>query len=372
MPHIPYLDLQALNRSFEPQLSAAVGRVVASGRYLMGEETAAFESEWAAFTGTTHCIGVANGLDALTLILMGMKQLEGWDSESEVIVPAMTFFATVLAVKRAGLRPVLCDIDTTGGLSATAAEQAIGPHTRALLPVHLYGRMCDLPALSAIARRHNLRLIEDAAQAHGSRHEGRRAGAWGDAAAFSFYPGKNLGALGDGGAVTTDDEALAKRIRALANYGAPAKYRHEYTGLNSRLDELQAAMLRVKLGRLEADNGRRRAVAALLDQAGGTAFMLPFHADEGERNVFHIYPILSPCREALQAHLHRHGIETLIHYPIALHRQPALLRTGGEEKAGRYPVAERFAREELSLPISPLTTNEEAEYILEHLKTFQL
>lgn len=364
--HIPYFNLKAVNASFEPELSAAINRVVDSGHYLHGEETARFEAEFAGYIGTRHCVGVANGLDALTLILLSLKQLHGWTEENEVIVPAMTFFATLAAVQRAGLRPVLCDVHPDGGMDAEAAEAVITANTRVLLPVHLYGRIADMYALNVLAKKHELFLVEDAAQAHGAHYDGKHAGNFGTAAAFSFYPAKNLGALGDGGAVCTNHTELAERVRTLANYGAPQKYRHEYFGCNSRLDELQAAVLRVKLRRLDMDNARRCDIAAMLDTAEAPLVTHPCAAQERKRNVYHIYPLLCERREGLAAHMRRQGVETLIHYPLPLHLQPAAAGL----LTGDFPVAERIAREEISLPMSPLLTQEEVVHIIESINSF--
>lgn len=366
---IPYLPLQALNAAYEPALSDAVQRVVQSGWYLNGCELKAFEEEFAAYLGVAHCVGVGNGLDALTLILLALREMEGWDEGDEVIVPAMTFVASAEAVVRAGLRPVLCDVDEAALLDPAQIEPLLTPRTRALLPVHLYGKACDMEPLKALAHRYQLRIVEDAAQAHGARYDdGRRVGAGSDAAAFSFYPGKNLGALGDGGAVATNDARLAALVREYANYGAARKYEHRVHGCNSRLDEIQAAALRTKLPLLDAANARRQALAQLYD-AGiqNPAVHIPYIYKECSPSVYHIYPILSPHRDALQSYLHSEGVECLIHYPHAIHQQQAFAALAHQH----FPQAERFAAQVLSLPLHPLLTNEEAHAIVRLVNAFR-
>lgn len=362
---IPFLDIASITQSFEPQLSEAAASVIASGWYLNGERLKDFEERFARYTGMRKCVGVGNGLDALTLALTALKQLEGWQDGDEVVVPALTFVATAEAVVRAGLRPVFCDIDDNFLLSPDEAERAITPRTRALLPVHLYGRKADMPALQDIARRHGLKIVEDAAQAHGNPDVPGTDDSLCRATAYSFYPGKNLGALGDGGAVVTNDEQLAARVRMLANYGAVEKYRHELHGMNSRLDEIQAAILGVKLGRLDEDNRRRQHIAGIYSAGIRNSHVRIPYGGEVKKSVFHIYPVLTPCREALQAHLRREGIDTLIHYPTPLHRLKAFA-----DSSVSFPQAEKVAASELSLPISPLMTDEQAFYVIEKLNSF--
>ena len=343
---IDFLNLRRLNAAHEPALGEAIARVLASGRYILGEEGEAFEQAFAAYCGVRHCIGVANGLDALHLILRASDIGPG----DEVIVPSHTFIATWLAVSLAGARPVPVEVDeATANLDPALIEAAITPRTRAIVVVHLYGQPADMEAIAAVARRHGLRLFEDAAQAHGARHRGRRVGSLGDAAGFSFYPGKNLGALGDAGAVTTDDDALALRLRRLRNYGSSVKYRHEELGLNSRLDELQAAVLRVKLATLDRDNAARAALAALyLQELSSAGVGLPRVID-GVEPVWHLMVVRHPRRDPLRADLAADGIETGVHYPIACHRQGASAGTDWPP----LPVAERLAATVLSLPIAP-------------------
>lgn len=349
--NIPFLDIKALNLRFKDEFASALQRVLASGWYVMGEELTSFESEFAAFCGAAHCIGVGNGLDALTLILRGYIELGRLSPGDEVILPANSFIATALAVSQAGLVPVLAEPDaTTANLDPRSAAAAIGPRTRALLPVHLYGRLANMPALRKLADEHDLLLIEDAAQAHGAVRQGCHAGSFGDAAAFSFFPGKNLGALGDGGAVVTSDQELSVCVASLRNYGSSHKYHHERQGVNSRLDELQAAFLRIKLNRLTTDIAERDALAqhyrANIDNPHIT---LPDPPDPGETHAWHLFVVRSPIRDALQAHLRIADIETLIHYPVPIHRQPVY----ANHPWPRLPVTETLAATVLSLPIHP-------------------
>lgn len=365
---IPYIDMQKVTARFEPQLSEAVKRTLASGFYINGPEQQRYERAFASYCGVRHCVGVGNGLDALTLILKAMKQLYGWDDTCEVIVPAFTFVATAEAVAAAGLTLALADIRPDAPLiDPRSAEQAITPRTRAIIPVHLYGQTCDMESLRELARDHGLRIIEDAAQAHGAQHGGHRVGALGDAAGFSFYPGKNLGALGDGGAVTTNDEELAKRIRALANYGSQRKYEHLWPGTNSRLDELQASILSVKLPWLDTDNALRREVADYYARhitRSPEVWTLDY--TPGESCVHHIFPVFCRHRDDLQHYLSRHGVQTLVHYPIPVHKQKAF----APYNALHYPQAESFAQCELSLPISPVQPLEHTRKIVELINQY--
>lgn len=384
---IKYLDLQQLNASFEPELSDALLRVSRSGWYLHGEATARFEQEFANYCGTAYCIGTGNGLDALTLIFLAYRELGVMNAGDEVIVPANTYIATILSILRAGLKPVLCEPSPeTCNIDVTYAETLITPRTRAIVPVHLYGRLADMAGVHNLATRHDLKVIEDAAQAHGALWNAGlpgksllpstpplRAGSLGDAAAFSFYPAKNLGAIGDGGAVTTRSEALANAVRSIANYGCTAKYVHLYKGINSRLDELQAAVLSVKLPRLDADNARRREIARRYKEGIDWEYLGIIRTtasteEINEENVFHIFPIFSPRRDELQQYLSACGICTQIHYPIPPHHQDALRAEYGMQQ---LPITERIHNEELSLPISPLLTDEEISRIISHINTFR-
>lgn len=367
MTRIPFLPLHDINARQAEALQAAASRVMASGWYLRGEETAAFERKFADYIGTAHCVGVANGLDALTLIFTALKIIHQWADGDEVLVPAMTFIATAEAVERAGLRPVFTEVTQDALIDPEALTAGLSEKTRAVCPVHLYGQMADMKAIQTFADAHGLLVVEDAAQAHGAQSDTGRAGALGTAAAFSFYPGKNLGALGDGGAVTTNDAALASLIRTLANYGAEQKYHHRYSGINSRLDEIQAAMLSVKLDRLDADNAHRRQVAAQYAEEITSPFVSLPYDGRSDSGVFHIYALRSPHRDKLQQHLHQVGIETLIHYPVPLHRQPVYSQAVTQS----FPVAEQIAAEELSLPIGPTLNKESVHLIAQTINSFR-
>lgn len=359
---IPFLDIQRTNAALSDELHAALAQVLASGRFILGAETEAFEREFAAYCGSSHCIGVANGLDALHLILRGY----GIGAGDEVIVPSHTYIATWLAVSYAGAKPVPVEPDNVSfNIDPAAVERAITPRTRAIMAVHMYGQTADITALVALAERHGLKIIEDAAQAHGASHNGRLAGGLGDAAGFSFYPGKNLGALGDGGAVVTSDPVLADRIRVLRNYGSRRKYHHEARGFNSRLDELQAAFLRVKLTRLDASNQHRRGVAQEYAQLlSGLDIQLP-KISAGNVSCWHLFVIRSARRNAIQAALSRSGIESLIHYPIPPHQQPAY---AAEFSGGAFPNASSMANEVLSLPMGPTMSHEDIAAVAEAIR----
>lgn len=345
---IPFLDLKAPHQELQAELDAVWVRVRDSGWYILGPEVDAFEQEYAAYCGARHCVGVANGLDALHLALRAMDVGPG----DEVIVPSNTYIATWLAVSQCGATPVPVEPDpATHNIDPARIEAAITPCTKVILPVHLYGQPADLDPILAIARKHGLRVLEDAAQAHGARYKGQRVGAHGDAVAWSFYPGKNLGALGDAGAVTTNDDAVADRLRVLRNYGSRVKYVNEVQGWNSRLDPLQAAILRVKLAHLDAWNARRAEVAALyLRELADCGVGLP-QVPDWAQPVWHLFVIRHPQRDALQQRLAQAGIGTLIHYPIPPHRQQAY--AGQAWPAQAFPIANQLAAEVLSLPIGP-------------------
>lgn len=364
--NIPFLDLKAPHEELREELHAAFTRVLDSGWYIQGEELAKFEQEFAAYCGAQHCIGVANGLDALHLILRAY----GIGPGDEVIVPSNTFIATWLAVSHAGARPVPAEPDDANfNIDPARIEQAITSRTRAIIPVHLYGQPADMDAINDIAARHGLKVIEDAAQAHGARYKGRRTGALGDAAGFSFYPGKNLGALGDGGAVTTNDPVLAERIRMLGNYGSRTKYRNELQGFNSRLDEMQAAFLREKLVWLDEWNARRARIAAVYQEClHGSSLCLPAVPHWAEP-VWHLYVVRSKQRDALQAHLATRGIGSLVHYPIPPHLQGAYAADGWSE--GAWPLSERMHREVLSLPMGPSMSVDAAEAVAGAILEFE-
>ena len=348
MTTVPFLDLRAAYLELKSEVDAAVARVLDNGRYILGEEVAAFEREWAAYCGAAHAVGLGNGLDALTLALRALDIGSG----DEVIVPSNTFIATWLAVSAVGAVPVPVEpAAATYNIDAARVEAAITPATRAILPVHLYGQPADLDPLLVLARRHRLALVEDAAQAHGARYKGRRIGAHGDAVCWSFYPGKNLGAMGDAGAVTTNDADLAGRIRMLRNYGSSGKYRHEIQGGNSRLDPIQAAILRAKLPHLDAWAERRRIIAEVYREGLRHSGLLVPYVPAWAEPAWHLFVVRSEARETLQRQLAGAGVGTLIHYPVPPHRQEAYAGLG--IAAGRLPVAERLAREVISLPMGP-------------------
>ncbi|MBT9300643.1 DegT/DnrJ/EryC1/StrS family aminotransferase [Pseudomonas sp. TAE6080] len=369
---IKFLELKDINNLCRDELVAACARVVDSGWYIGGAELKIFEKEFAAYCGTRHCIGVANGLDALMLVIRAWKELGYMSEGDEVIVPSNTYIASILAVSENGLVPVLVEPDPdTRNLSPAKVEAAITKKTKAILPVHLYGRMADMPKIMDIAKRHSLLVLEDSAQAHGAKIDGKKAGSWGDASGFSFYPGKNLGALGDAGAVTTNDDKLAATIRALGNYGSNEKYKNIYRGVNSRLDEIQAACLSVKLKYLDAQTVYRREVAQLYTATiTNPLITLPVVSDFGvsrdSSHVWHVYTVLCEKRDELQKHLSDHGIQTLIHYPIPPHQQQAY----AELACLSYPVAERIHQQILSLPIGPTLSMAEAQTIVSACNSF--
>ena len=345
---IPFLDLKAPHVELRDEINKAIARVVDSGWYILGPEVDAFEAEFAPYCQADHAIGLANGLDALHLALRAMDVGPG----DEVIVPSNTYIATWLAVTQCGATPVPVEPDDrTCNIDPALIEAAITPRTRVILPVHLYGQPADMDPILAIARKHGLRVLEDAAQAHGARYKGQRIGAHGDAVAWSFYPGKNLGALGDGGAVTTSDAQIADRLRVLRNYGSRVKYVNELQGYNSRLDPLQAAVLRVKLAHLDAWNARRAEVAhAYLHGMAGSDLVLP-HVPAWAEPAWHLFVVRHPRRDALQLQLAEAGVGSLIHYPIPPHQQAAYAGAGLASDA--FPIASRMADEVLSLPMGP-------------------
>jgi dTDP-4-amino-4,6-dideoxygalactose transaminase len=346
---IPFLDLNAVYNELKPELDDAYQRVMSSGWFIRGQEVTTFENEFASYCEVDHCVSVGNGLDALQLILRAYGIGQG----SEVIVPSNTFIATWLAVTYAGAVPVPVEpCPRTYNLDPTLLEAAITPRTRAIIPVHLYGQPADMDEIIAVARKYSLKVIEDAAQAHGALYKGRKAGSLGDAAAFSFYPGKNLGAMGDGGAIVTSDGDLARRIRLLSNYGSKVKYYHDEKGFNSRLDELQAAFLRVKLSRLDEWNERRRLLAGnyLRELAGIPGLILP-EVPPWASPCWHLFVVRHAQRKQLQSSLDESGVNTLIHYPVPPHLCDAYVDMGF--KAGALPISENLANEVLSLPIGP-------------------
>lgn len=365
---VPFLDLHKLNLRFKEQFLVATERVIGSGWYIHGEECRAFETEFAAYCGVEHAVGVGNGLDALVLILRALLETGRLQPGDEVLVPGNTFIASALAVSACGLRVRLVEPELSRfNLDPQAVEAAIGERTRAILAVHLYGRLADMAALTDIAQRHGLLLLEDAAQAHGARLGPRRAGSWGVAAGFSLFPGKPLGALGDGGVVTTDDSELATTIRSLRNYGSMIKYQHDRKGGNSRLDELQAAFLRIKLRCLDADNQARHAIALRYAQGLDRRMLcLPEMPAEVEIHSWHLYVIRSANRDALQQHLLKSGVQTLIHYPTPIHRQAAYSELGNLN----LPITEMLSEQVLSLPIYPGLSAQQVDQVIEACNSF--
>lgn len=364
---IKYLDLKAVTNLHEEEILHAVDDVVRSGWYLRSEANERFERDYANYIGTRHCISCGNGLDSLTLILRAYKEMGVMSDGDEVIVPANTYIATILAITDNCLRPVLVEprLDTLQ-IDDSLIEQAITPRTRAVMIVHLYGRCAYTERIGELCHSYGLRLIEDNAQAHGCTYQGKRTGALGDAAGHSFYPGKNLGALGDAGGVTTDDDELADTIRALANYGSSRRYVFDMVGRNSRMDEIQAAVLDVKLKYLDEENQRRRDNAHYyIQHISNPAVSVPSE-DYWQNSVFHIFPLLSPRRDELKQYLLDNGVQTDIHYPIPPHKQQAYK----EWNEMSLPITERIHREELSLPVSQVVTDEEREKVVELINKF--
>ena len=367
---VPFLSLHDISEKYKSELHEAVLRVVDSGWYLQGKENAVFEQHYAKYIGTNYCVGCANGLDALILIFRAYIELGILNPGDEVIVPANTYIATILSITENGLVPILIEPDpNTLEIDDSLIEDKITPKTKALVIVHLYGRNAYTEKIEKICEKYNLKLVEDCAQSHGCKSfDGRRTGSIGDAAGHSFYPGKNLGALGDGGAVTTNDSVLADTIRTLANYGSNKKYVFKYEGRNSRLDELQAAILDVKLRHLDEDNNLRQQVAAYYyDHLQHPLITLPKRLPD-EENVYHIFPIIvsgKGNRNRLRDYLAEHNIDTICHYPIAPHKQECYAKAVWNTPRLSLPVTERLADEELSIPISPCMTKEQIEYVVE-------
>lgn len=363
---VSFVDLKGSYLELKEELDAAYRLVMESGWFVLGKQLSAFEKEFADYCGAGHCIGVGNGLEALHLILLALKVGPG----DEVIVPANTYIATWLAVSYTGATPIPVEPDEkTHNLDPSRIEDAITSRTKAILPVHLYGQPADMDPIMALARKCGLAIVEDAAQAHGARYKGKRAGSLADAAGFSFYPSKNLGALGDGGAVVTNDEALAERVRVLRNYGSRVKYYNEIKGFNSRLDELQAAVLRVKLRHLDDWNERRKQVAQFYLQAlEGVADLVLPHVPDWADPVWHLFVVRHKERDRLQQHLKSSAIDALIHYPCPPHLQTAYSELG--YTPGAFPRTERIAEEVLSLPIFPALTEPQAKHVVAKLKDF--
>lgn len=367
---IQFLDLHTINARFEPEYQVVFQKFLDSGHYILGNEVQTFETQFAAYCGTKHCVGVANGLDALILIFKGYIQLGKLQIGDEVIVPANTYIASILSVIHVGLKPVFVEPNpATFNISPSEIEKQITNKTKAILAVHLYGQLADMENINAIAKQHNLLVIEDAAQAHGAKSQsfGRVGEARvGEASAFSFYPSKNLGCLGDGGAVTTNDESLANCIKKMRNYGSAKKYVNDIIGYNSRLDELQAAFLNIKLKSLDADNERRRTIAKrYLSEIDNAKIKLPLY-DGSLNHVFHVFVVRVEDREQFTAYLDAHGIGWLIHYPIAPHRQKALSMYGHLS----LPITEAIHRTVVSIPISPVMTDVEVSEVIHILNRY--
>ena len=365
---IPFLDLKKINLRHQKAFEANLKNVLDNGWFVLGEKVKAFEKAFADYCGTKHCIGVANGLDALFLIIEGYKEMGLFFPGDEIIVPSNTYIASLLAVTKAGLTPVLVEPEThTCLLDPLLIEQSITDRTKAILPVHLYGGVCDMEGINCVAQKYNLKIIEDSAQSHGAVYKGRRSGNLGDASGFSFYPGKNLGALGDGGAVTTNDDILANTIIALRNYGSHKKYQNEFKGINSRLDELQAGFLSEKLFLLDSDNERRRQIAEkYLAGIVHPGITLPTGIIR-EAHVWHCFTIRTADRAGLQEYLTANDIQTVIHYPIPPHKQHAYQEWNDRS----YPVSEQIHREILSIPISPVLTDDDADKIINVLNAYR-
>jgi len=360
---IPFLDLKDINNQYRDQLLEASMRVIDSGWYIRGNEVSEFEKEFSDYCGTKYCIGVANGLDALILIIRGYIELGIFQEDDEIIVPSNTYIASILAVSYNRLKPVLVEPDIrTYLIDPFKIEEKITSKTKAIMPVHLYGQTADMEKINNIANKYNLKVIEDSAQAHGAVYNGRKTGNLGDASGFSFYPGKNLGALGDAGAVTTNDNNLAECVKALANYGSHKKYENKYKGVNSRLDEMQAALLRVKLKYLDDENKKRRQIAKFYcENIINKNIFLPEVFFEEENHVWHLFVVRSSDRDKLQTHLFENGIHTMIHYPIPPHKQEAYKDWINIS----YPVSERIHGEVLSLPMSPTLKDYQIERVVE-------
>lgn len=361
---VSFLDLKKINNRFRVEIDSRIKNILDRGWYLIGQENEVFSQNFAAYCGAKYALGVANGLDALNLIIKGY----GFGAGDEIIVPANTYIASILAISENGCTPVLVEPDiATYNINPDLVEAAITPNTRAIMVVHLYGQAVQMEKIWQIAHKYHLKVIEDAAQAHGAKYQGRRTGNLGDAAGFSFYPGKNLGCMGDGGMVTTNDEGLYEKIKALANYGSIKKYVHLYKGVNSRLDEIQAAILDVKLKYLDHDNAKRREISAYYRKMiTNPAIILPQVTDE-DAHVWHIFVVRTANRDRLRAYLNDKGIETNIHYPTPPHKQQAY----NEWNNRHYPVTEKIHKEVLSIPISPVLTSAEVGAVVEALNAYE-
>ncbi|HEH5155999.1 TPA: DegT/DnrJ/EryC1/StrS family aminotransferase [Campylobacter coli] len=361
---INFLDLYKINTRFENKIKDKINEVIDSGWYILGEQNKIFEENFAKYCSVKGCVGVANGLDALRLIIKAY----GFNNEDEIIVPANTYIASVLAITDNGCKPIFIEPDiNTYNINPDLIEEKITSKTKAIMVVHLYGQVCDMEPIYALAKKYNLKIIEDCAQAHGANFKGKKVGSLGDAAGFSFYPGKNLGALGDAGCITTNDDLLASKIRALANYGSHKKYENLYAGLNSRLDEIQAGILDIKLKYLDEDNQKRRKIAKYyLENIKHKDIILPFYKEE-ENHVWHLFVIRTKNRNDLQEYLRKNGVQTLIHYPIPPHKQDCYK----EFNHLNFPITEQIHNEVLSLPISPVMTQDEINEIVKIINSWK-
>jgi dTDP-4-amino-4,6-dideoxygalactose transaminase len=365
---IPFLDLKKINAQYSNELKEACSRVIDSGWYVLGKEVSAFEKKFAEYCETKHCLGVANGLDALILIIRAYKEMGLMRDGDEIIVPSNTYIASILAISENGLTPILVEPDiNTFNIDPTLIEAEITDKTKAILTVHLYGQVNNIDEICDVARKHKLKVIEDCAQAHGAEYKGRKVGSLGDAGAFSFYPGKNLGALGDGGAVTTNDTQLSNIISALRNYGSFEKYKNKFKGINSRLDEIQAAMLNVKLKHLNKEIRIRREISKRYrTEIVSDALILPCVKDESA-HVWHLFTLRTKSRESLSEYLLANGVQSLIHYPIEPHKQEAY----SEWKNESYPISEKIHRQIISIPMSPIMKKENVSYVIDTLNKFK-
>lgn len=367
--NIPFLALKVINKQYADELKEAAARVIDSGWYIQGKECNAFEKEFANYCGTKHCIGVANGLDALTLIIRAYKEMGLMHEDDEIIVPANTYIASIMAISENGLKPILVEPDvSTYNIDPALIEEKITSKTKAIMVVHLYGQVAEMDEINIIANKYDLKVIEDSAQAHGAIYKGRRTGNLGNSSGFSFYPGKNLGALGDGGAVTTNEDELAQIIRALGSYGSYKKYENLYKGINSRLDEMQAALLMVKLKSLDNEVEKRKSLATYyLKHISNESIILPA-VNDFDSHVWHLFVIRTQNRKKLQTHLLGKGIQTLIHYPIPPHLQKAYTNLGYQY--GDFPITESLANEVLSLPIGHHLSHDQQSKVVDSLLSF--
>jgi dTDP-4-amino-4,6-dideoxygalactose transaminase len=366
--NIEFLDLKRINASYSQELKEAISRVVDSGWYILGKEVEEFEEKFADFCGTKYCLGVANGLDALILILRAYKELKIMKEGDEIIAPANTYIASIMAITENKLRPILIEPDIeTYNINTDLIEEKITLRTKAIMAVHLYGRCAEMSKIHAIAKKYNLKVIEDSAQAHGARHYGKRVGSLSDASGFSFYPGKNMGAIGDGGCITTNDDDIFFTIRALRNYGSNKKYHNIYQGINSRLDEIQAAVLKVKLNFLDQDNNIRKEIAKIYcAEIKNHKIILPNYSQDQDSNVWHLFVIRSKDRDKLQQYLLERGVQTVIHYPIPPHKQNAYKCLNFP----LFPITEKISNEVLSLPIYPGMLEEEISQVVNLINKF--